>query len=109
MADASVPSRAGLQAERTDLSWSRTSLSFAVNGSLMLVRHHMPGPLWLHLGGAGLAVLLLIFTLYMSHHRRRVLGQRPLPVPLADPIPLALLGCGTLLLGLMIILLLLIA
>lgn len=109
MADVPVSERPGLQAERTDLSWSRTALSFAVNGSLMLVRHHMPGPVWLHVGGASLAVMLLIFTLVMSHQRRRVLGQRPLPVPLADPIALTLLACGTFLLGLITIVLLLVA
>lgn len=100
--------RAGLQAERTDLSWARTSLSFAVNGSLLLVRDHMPGPAWLHFGAAGLAVLLLVFTLLMARRRRRVLKQRPLPQPLADPVPLLLLGVGTLLLGLITIALLLV-
>ncbi|MDA3921842.1 MAG: DUF202 domain-containing protein [Salinisphaera sp.] len=100
--------RAGLQAERTDLSWTRTSLSFAVNGSLLLVRHHVPGPAWLHFGAAGLAALLLVFTLLMARRRRRVLEQRPLPEALADPVPLLMLGGGTLLLGLTTIALLMI-
>lgn len=100
--------RAGLQAERTDLSWARTSLSFAVNGSLLLIRHHISGPVWLHVGAAGLAALLLVFTLLMSRRRRRVLEQRPLPEPLADPVPLLLLGLGTLLLGLTTIVLMLV-
>lgn len=106
MAEQPVSERAGLQAERTDLSWSRTSLSFAVNGSLLLVRHHMPGPAWLHYGAAGLAALLLAFTFIMAHRRRHVLEQRPLPEPLAAPVPLTLLALGTLLLGLTTIVLL---
>lgn len=99
MADPVSPAPAGLQAERTDLSWSRTSLSFAVNGSLLLMGHHMPGPDWLHIGLSGLALSLLLFTLFMARRRRRVLEQQPLPVPLADPIPLLLLAGGTLVLG----------
>lgn len=100
MIDVPISQRPGLQAERTDLSWSRTALAFAVNGSLLLIRQHMSGPAWLHIAGACLAVVLLIFTLVMSHQRRRVLEKRPLPMPLADPIALTLLACGTSLLGL---------
>ncbi len=100
MTDVPIPESRGLQAERTDLSWSRTALAFAVNGSLLLLRQHMSGPTWLHIAGACLAVILLIFTLVMSHRRRRVLVKRPLPMPLADPIALTLLACGTSLLGL---------
>lgn len=106
MAEQPVSERAGLQAERTDLSWSRTSLSFAVNGSLLLIRHQTTGPAWLHYGAAGLAALLLAFTFLMAHRRRHVLEQRPLPEALAAPVPLALLALGTLLLGLITLVLL---
>jgi len=101
--------RPGLQAERTDLSWARTSLSFAVNGLLLLIRYQLPGHVWLHFGAAGLAGLLLAFTLFMSRRRRRVLAQKPLPEPLADSNALMLLACGTSLLGVIFVTLLLLA
>jgi len=92
--------RAGLQAERTDMSWARTSLAFMVNGGLMLARHQMNGPHWLTASTAILAGVLLLFTLYMSGRRRRILEHRPLPEALADPSGLMMLGAGTLLLAL---------
>lgn len=95
--------RAGLQAERTDLSWARTSLSFLVNGGLLVMRQRVTGSSWLSALGAVLAVLLLVFTLYMSRRRRRVLERHPLPRQLADPWGLCLLAGGTGLLGLVVI------
>lgn len=79
-----------------------------MNGSLLLLRYHMPGPAWLHYGAAGLAGLLLVFTFLMARRRRRVLEQRPLPEPLADPTALTLLTFGTLLLGLITLALLIV-
>lgn len=92
--------RDGLQAERTDLAWARTSLSFLVNGGLLLMLHRVHGPHWLMSSTAGLSALLLLFTLYMSRRRRQVLEKRPLPAYLADPVGLLLLGAGTAVLGL---------
>jgi|GEM_PF-1338194 len=98
---------AGLQAERTDLSWSRTALAFAVNGALLLFRFDLAAPLWMHVSGAALAILLLLFTMAMSSRRRRVLRQRPLPVPLAGHQPILLLALGSGLLAVLTLLLVL--
>lgn len=99
MSERAIAERPGLQAERTDLSWARTSLAFAANGVVLLFRHEMSAPLWLHVVAAGLAVALLVFTLITSRRRRRVLLRRPLPEPLADWSSLGLLALGTLILA----------
>ncbi|MES1937160.1 DUF202 domain-containing protein [Salinisphaera hydrothermalis] len=101
MAEVPIAERAGLQAERTDLSWSRTALAYAANGVLLLLRHEMAAPGWIQLAGAGLAALLLAFTLVISRRRRRILEHRPLPDSLADPIPILMLVLGTTLLALL--------
>ena len=93
------PSEAGLQAERTDLAWSRTALSCAVNGALFALQHHLQGPVWVEASAIGLAAMLWLITWLMSTHRRRVLDRRPLPEPLAAPATITLLSLGTASLG----------
>ncbi|HLQ85113.1 MAG TPA: DUF202 domain-containing protein [Salinisphaeraceae bacterium] len=102
---ASAP--AGLQAERTYLAWSRTSLAFAVNGILLLLRYETPGPGWLHWVAAAMAFVLLLLTVVMAMRRQWVLSHKPLPEPIADPRVLQVLGYGTLVLGITILILLL--
>ena len=74
-------------------------MSALLNGGLLLLRHTLNGPSLLQLAGGGIALVLALFTFEVSRRRRRVLTQRPLPVPLADPLPLLMLGGGTAMLG----------
>jgi len=66
---------AGLQPERTALSWRRTGLTL-VGGSLLLARvlAEVSLPLALTVGAAGvlaaIAILLAVERRYRSHHRR---------------------------------------
>lgn len=94
-----APTAAGLQAERTDLAWSRTALSCAVNGALFALQHHLHGPPVLEAVAVGLAALMWLMTWIMSTRRCRVLEARPLPEPLAAPVTITLLSLGTGLLG----------
>ena len=81
-----VPVRApgdGLQAERTALSWSRTSLGFFANGVLLLLRDAPHHPTPLRLVPAVLFLAVAVTVLLVARGRRRDLGRRPLPRPLA--------------------------
>jgi uncharacterized membrane protein YidH (DUF202 family) len=69
----------GLQAERTTLAWTRTSLAVLVNGALLLIRdiHSYAGPLGLV--ATGLAAVLALSTYLIGVGRQRTLARRPLP------------------------------
>ena len=90
--DATSPSDAGLQAERTGLAWSRTSLGVGANAVLLAMRevgHARPGP------AVALAVLALVLTAAVAlYGRRRTLRLRhaPLPSPLAADRAIPVLG-----------------
>ncbi|HET7314027.1 DUF202 domain-containing protein [Salinisphaera sp.] len=105
-ASQSTPSRRaiaklpGLQAERTYLSWTRTSLALLVNGALLL-RHALSEPSMVLLIAGGIAFLLALFTTGVAFHRRRTLAVRLLPEALAAPVPVLLVGVGTVGLGAM--------
>ncbi|MGW0160883.1 DUF202 domain-containing protein [Mycobacterium sp. NPDC003323] len=70
------PSKPGLQAERTLLSWERSAFGFLVGGVLVLLRQH--GPL-----GPGRAVLALLATvlallvLALGHRRSVQIKSAP--------------------------------
>jgi putative membrane protein len=98
-----IPGRPGLQPERTDLSWERTTVSALLNGGLLLLRHNLNGPGLLQLAGGCTALIVALFTFAVSRRRRTVLSRRPLPMPLANPLPILLLGGGTAALGIITI------
>jgi uncharacterized membrane protein YidH (DUF202 family) len=90
-------SDSGLQAERTSLSWTRTSLGFLANGALVS----------LHFGGAtglfkwvvaGLAAALALSTYLIGRRRQRRLSRRPLPARISPRHEVYLLGTSVLLL-----------
>lgn len=89
----------GLQAERTDLAWTRTGLAFFTNGALLLLRPELIAPTPLHRTVAGLSFALALFAVLMARHRHRQLARRPLPASLAAPWPLGLLSLGVLACG----------
>jgi uncharacterized membrane protein YidH (DUF202 family) len=86
------PSDAGLQAERTGLAWSRTSLAVGANAALLAVRElsHV-GPS-LGLVPAALALVVALATAAYGVYRTRVLRHAPLPRPLAASRAVPLLG-----------------
>jgi uncharacterized membrane protein YidH (DUF202 family) len=72
----------GLQPQRTELAWTRTSLAVLVSGSLVLVKDRDPAHLANHpgrlvVGVAAITVAVCVFAL--SVRRRRVLRARPQP------------------------------
>lgn len=79
---------AGLQAERTRLSWARTALSFAGMGALMLHIGNQSGGLLRELPGVAVlgaaAVIYLLGVRRYSHTPARVRSRRP--VAAAGPV-----------------------
>ena len=97
MSDAPAPSDRGLQAERTALSWSRTSFAFLVNGALLMIRN-LHGPL----GPAGvipavLAGAVALLTYCIAVRRQRTL-QRPIGTRITARRPIYVIGVASLLL-----------
>jgi uncharacterized membrane protein YidH (DUF202 family) len=86
------PSDAGLQAERTGLAWSRTSLGVGGNAVLLASRELAHGTWGLALVPAGLALALAIATAVYGRRRSARLRHAPLPFPLAARVAVPLLG-----------------
>lgn len=97
MSDAPAPSDRGLQAERTALSWSRTSFAFLVNGALLMIRnlHGSVGPAGVI--PAVLAGAVALLTYYISVRRQRVL-QQPVGAAITARRPVYVIGAASLLL-----------
>lgn len=71
---------AGLQAQRTSLAWTRTSLAVLANGALLMlhdIAHHRVG---FGLAAAGVAAAVAALTYLIGVRRQRILARQPLPV-----------------------------
>jgi len=88
----------GLQAERTALAWTRTSLAFLVNGVLLIVKqpHHNEGPL--RPIAAGFAGIIAVVIYFVGLRRERTLAQRPLPSRVTARADVQLVGIAVLVL-----------
>ncbi len=95
------PSDAGLQAERTGLAWSRTSLGVAANAALLAIRELGHAKLGLALVPASLALVLAVATAIYGRHRTRALRHAPRPAPLAPSRAVLGVGSGVVLLGIL--------
>ena len=96
------PSDIGLQAERTGLAWSRTSLAAAANAALLAVRDIDQFALSVALVPAALALLVAAATAIYGRRRTLSLRHRPLPSPLAARVAVPLLGATVVLLSALI-------
>ena len=93
------PSDAGLQAERTGLAWSRTSLGVAANAALLAVREIGHSSSALAYAPASLALVIAIATAVYGRQRTARLRHAPLPSPLAARRAVPLLGWSVVLLA----------
>lgn len=86
------PSDAGLQAERTGLAWSRTSLGVGANALLLAVREVGYGRFGPASAVAALALVLAVAVSLYGRRRTLRLRRAPLPVPLAPARAVPILG-----------------
>lgn len=87
-----APPGTGLQAERTGLAWSRTSLAVGANAVLLSARELSQGAWGPTLVPAGLALALAVATAVYGRRRTARLRRGPLPSPLAPRLAVPLLG-----------------
>ncbi|WP_395309703.1 DUF202 domain-containing protein [Mycobacterium sp. AMU20-3851] len=100
------PSKPGLPAERTLLSWERSSFGFLVGGTLVLLRQHGPlGPGRILL--ACTAALLALLVLALGYRRSRAMRDSPVVagrmVTTAPRAEVALMGGATVLFALVLV------
>lgn len=74
---------AGLQSERTSLSWTRTSLGLLANGVLLVIRDLHTDRLWANEALAIASAVLAAAVVMVGWSRQRALSRRPLPSRLA--------------------------
>jgi uncharacterized membrane protein YidH (DUF202 family) len=88
----------GLQAERTAMAWTRTSLGVLVNGVLLILKqpHYNDGPL--RPIAAGFAGIIAVIIYLVGMRRERTLAQRPLPNRVTARADVQLVGIAVLVL-----------
>jgi uncharacterized membrane protein YidH (DUF202 family) len=88
----------GLQAERTALAWTRTSLGVLANGALLMLKgfHGYTG--WVRIVAVALALTLALSTYLIGTRRQRTLGCHPLPQRITPRREVYLLGTSVLVL-----------
>ncbi|MCM3897660.1 DUF202 domain-containing protein [Gordonia sputi] len=86
MSDRSDPAtRAGLQPQRTDLAWSRTSFAILVNGLLVAGREVLrPSSSPLIYALCAVAAVASVVVAIIGRRRRRVLGDNSAPLHRSD-------------------------
>jgi uncharacterized membrane protein YidH (DUF202 family) len=72
------PDRA-LQAERTSLAWTRTSLAFLANGVLLLLKYVRTDAPPASLVAAGFATVITLWIYFIGRRRQKKLTGQPLP------------------------------
>ncbi|MBI3216179.1 MAG: DUF202 domain-containing protein [Mycobacterium sp.] len=92
------PPDGGLQAERTSLSWGRTSLAMLANGGVLLLKEFGQAGHPLRLAAAGLAVVIALGTYLIGTRRQAVLRKWPLPATVTATREVHLVGAAVLLL-----------
>jgi len=85
-------SESGLQAERTSLSWTRTSLGFLANGALLMVHNFYSDTGVFGWIAAGLAAALALSTYLIGVRRQRQLAEVPLPQRISPRVEVYLVG-----------------
>jgi uncharacterized membrane protein YidH (DUF202 family) len=89
----------GLQAERTLLSWERSSLGLLVGGALVLIRHHGP-PIAGRVVLAALAGLSALVVLGLGYRRSRRIRTESTTCVEVPTLEVLVLGYGTAAFGL---------
>ena len=92
------PGPEGLQAERTALAWSRTSLAVLVNGVLLVLKEPRHAEEPLRPVAAGLAAIIAVTVYVVGVRRQRTLARRPLPEPVTARAQVQLVGVAVLVL-----------
>jgi uncharacterized membrane protein YidH (DUF202 family) len=70
---------AGLQAQRTSLAWTRTSLAVLANGALLMAHDIADHRAGFGLAAGVIAVLVALLTYVIGLRRQRILAREPLP------------------------------